>query len=394
MLVQASQGQSGSAHVVVLGNEKGGSGKSTVAMHIAIALLKVGQRVATIDLDCRQRSFTRYINNRSTWSRRTGVNLELPVHSCIKLGETMQIADNENAEYRQFADAIHAVERTFDFIVIDTPGTDSYLMRLAHSIADTLVTPINDSFLDLDVLGTLDPPTSAVTGVSHYAELVRDTRRKRRQLDGATADWVVGRNRLSMLGSRNKHLVAEGLSELSSQLGFRTIDGFVERAAYREFFPQGLTTLDDLDDATLGARSNKMWSLPGRYIACSQSRGAARKPSAIATEHCLAGRAAEVPCNENKKHHCSTNLPRLPCPPKGGCRSLKWIGNNCRCGRGEKPLLRSSKNGAAMSRLPIPGSGFSSSAECLPICAPCAAPHLLTSALVKSFATDRKSVFA
>jgi chromosome partitioning protein len=157
MLVQASQGQSGSAHVVVLGNEKGGSGKSTVAMHIAIALLKAGQRVATIDLDCRQRSFTRYVDNRSRWSRRTGVNLELPVHSCIKLGETMQIADNENAEYQQFADAIRAVERTFDFIVIDTPGTDSYLMRLAHSMADTLVTPINDSFLDLDVLGTVDP---------------------------------------------------------------------------------------------------------------------------------------------------------------------------------------------------------------------------------------------
>src|SRR6516162_8589872 len=256
MLAQAGQGRSGSAHVVVLGNEKGGSGKSTAALHIAIALLKAGQRVATIDLDCRQQSFTRYINNRSTWSRRTGVNLELPVHSCIKLGETMQIADNENAEYQQFADAIHAVERTFDFIVIDTPGTDSYLMRLAHSMADTLVTPVNDSFLDLDVLGTVDPATSAVTGVSHYAELVRDTRRKRRQLDGATTDWVVVRNRLSMLGSRNKHLLAESLSELSSQLGFRTIDGFVERAAYREFFPQGLTALDDLDDATPGARPN------------------------------------------------------------------------------------------------------------------------------------------
>ena len=256
MLVQASQGQSGSAHVVVLGNEKGGSGKSTVAMHIAIALLKAGQRVATIDLDCRQQSFTRYINNRSAWSRRTGVNLELPVHSCIELGETMQFADNENAEYQQFADAIHAIERTFDFIVIDTPGTDGYLMRLAHSMADTLVTPVNDSFLDLDVLGTVDPATSAVTDVSHYAELVRDTRRNRRWLDGATTDWIVVRNRLSMFGSRNKHLAAEGLNELSFQLGFRTIDGFVERAAYREFFPQGLTALDDLDDATLGARPN------------------------------------------------------------------------------------------------------------------------------------------
>ena len=159
MLVQASQGQSGSAHVVVLGNEKGGSGKSTTALHIAVALMKAGQRVATIDLDCRQQSFTRYIGNRRAWARRTGLGLEMPVHYCIRLGETMQIADNENSEFQQFMEAVSAVEHAYDFIVIDTPGSDSYLMRLAHSMADTLVTPINDSFLDFDVLGTVDPAT-------------------------------------------------------------------------------------------------------------------------------------------------------------------------------------------------------------------------------------------
>src|ERR1700753_1484329 len=254
MLVEASQGQSGSAHVVVLGNEKGGSGKSTTALHIAVALLKAGQRVATIDLDCRQQSFTRYITNRSAWARRTGLKLELPTHYCIKLGETMQIADNENAEFQQFMEAVAAVEHAFDFIVIDTPGNDSYLMRLAHSMADTLVTPINDSFLDFDVLGTVDPQTYAVTGESHYSEMVRDTRRKRRQLDGVSTDWIVVRNRLSMLGSRNKQLVADGLKELSLRLGFRSVDGFAERVVYREFFPRGLTALDDLDEETLGQR--------------------------------------------------------------------------------------------------------------------------------------------
>jgi len=256
MLVQASQGQLGSAHVVVLGNEKGGSGKSTTALHIAVALMKAGQRVATIDLDCRQQSFTHYIQNRSAWARRTGLDLEIPVHRLIKLGETMQIADNESSEFQQFMDAVAEVERTFDFIVIDTPGTDSYLMRLAHSMADTLVTPINDSFLDFDVLGTVDPQTYAVTGESHYALMVRETRRNRRHLDGATTDWIVVRNRLSMIGSRNKQLVADGLKELSFRLGFRSIDGFAERVVYREFFPRGLTALDDIDEATLGTRPN------------------------------------------------------------------------------------------------------------------------------------------
>jgi chromosome partitioning protein len=254
MLVQASQGQSGTAHVVVLGNEKGGSGKSTTALHVAVALLKAGQRVATIDLDSRQQSFTRYINNRRAWARRTGLDLEVPFHCCIKLGETMQIADNETSEFGQFMVAVSAVERTFDFIVIDTPGSDSYLMRLAHSMADTLVTPINDSFLDFDVLGTVDAASYSVTGESHYAEMVRDARRKRRQFDGASTDWIVVRNRLSMLGSRNKQLVAEGLKELSLRLGFRSIDGFAERVVYREFFPRGLTALDELNEETLGTR--------------------------------------------------------------------------------------------------------------------------------------------
>src|ERR1700741_4988340 len=220
MLVQASQGQSGSAHVVVMGNEKGGSGKSTAALHIAVALLKAGQRVATIDLDCRQQSFTRYINNRRAWANRTGLDLKIPVHRCIKLGQTMQIADNEVSEFQQFEDAVRTFEHTFDFIVIDTPGSDSYLMRLADSMADTLVTPLNDSFLDFDVLGTIDPATYAVTGESHYAEMALDARRKRRQLDGAGTDWIVVRNRLSLHGSRNKQLMADGLKDLSFRLGF------------------------------------------------------------------------------------------------------------------------------------------------------------------------------
>src|SRR5829696_2342038 len=254
MLLQASQGQFGSAHVIVLGNEKGGSGKSTTALHIAVALMKGGQRVATIDLDSRQKSFTHYIENRRDWAKRANIKLEVPQHYCIARGTSIKLDENEAIEFAGFAEAVTMVEKSHDFIVVDTPGTDSYLMRLAHSMADTLVTPLNDSFLDFDVLGTVDPQTYAVTGESHYAEMVRDTRRKRRQLDGASTDWIVVRNRLSMLGSRNKQLVADSLKDLSFRLGFRSIDGFAERVVYREFFPRGLTALDDIDEATLGTR--------------------------------------------------------------------------------------------------------------------------------------------
>ncbi len=211
MLMQADVGKPFSAHVIVLGNEKGGSGKSTTAMHVAVALLQAGQRVATIDLDSRQKSFTHYVENRRDWAERARIKLEMPVHYCVARGFGLRLDEIEAQEFAAFAEAVSAVENSHDFVVIDTPGTDSYLMRLAHSMADTLITPLNDSFVDFDVLGTVDPTTFEVVGVSHYAEMVREARRQRRLVDGGLTDWVVVRNRLSTLGSRNKRLVGEGV---------------------------------------------------------------------------------------------------------------------------------------------------------------------------------------
>jgi len=256
MLLQAPVTVSNTAHVIVLGNEKGGSGKSTTAMHIAVALLKAGQRVATIDLDSRQKTLTNYVENRRAWARRARIELELPTHYHVRRGEGVRVDENENAEFAGFADAVSAAERSHDFVVVDTPATDSYLMRLAHSMADTLVTPLNDSYVDFDVLGSIDPATFAVTGESHYAEMVRHARRQRRIVDGSLTDWVVVRNRLAILGSRNKRALAVSLNELGLRLGFRAADGFAERLVYRELFPRGLTALDSLDRETLGVRPN------------------------------------------------------------------------------------------------------------------------------------------
>src|ERR1051326_159329 len=135
MLVQPIKESSLSAHVVVLGNEKGGSGKSTTALHIAVALLKAGQRVATIDLDSRQKSFTHYIENRRDWAERARLKLDVPTHYCVARGGGMRIDEMEAQEFAVFAEAVSAVENTHDFVVVDTPGSDSYLMRLAHSMA-------------------------------------------------------------------------------------------------------------------------------------------------------------------------------------------------------------------------------------------------------------------
>jgi chromosome partitioning protein len=247
--------RAGSPHVIVVGNEKGGSGKSTVAIHVAVALMKSGASVATIDIDSRQSSFTRYIENRRTWAERVGRDLGIPKHIC--LDGTVDVADADERATRRKAltEAVITAAQNCDYVVIDTPGHDSFLVRVAHSIADTLITPLNDSFVDFDVLASVDPETYAIIGTSHYAQMVEDARSQRRLLDNAAIDWIVLRNRLSTFGSsRNKRLVGTALQALSQKLNFRFVDGLAERVIYREFYPRGLTAVDDIDQITLGIR--------------------------------------------------------------------------------------------------------------------------------------------
>src|SRR5579871_1479373 len=201
-------------HIIVFGNEKGGSGKSTTAMHVLVALLKAGRTVASIDTDTRQRTLTRYVENRALWRQRTGLPLELPMHVALPVASGAQddlVSDAEGREFRAFAEAISRVERRFDCVVVDTPGSNSYLMRVSHAMADTLITPINESFIDFDVLAQVDPDTYAMQGPSHYAELVAEARRQRSLVDQHNTDWIVVRNRMTALENRNRKNVLRGL---------------------------------------------------------------------------------------------------------------------------------------------------------------------------------------
>ena len=221
------------AHCIVFANEKGGSGKSTSAVHVAVALAAQGRRVAAIDLDTRQRTLGRYLDNRAAFARRDGVDLPQPLH------ETFDPARGIAIEER-----IEALAREADVLVVDTPGRDDPHVRAAISRADILVTPINDSFVDLDLIGQVDADSYKVKRPSFYAELVWDARKARAKNDGGTVDWVVLRNRLQHLEARNMKRVASALGELSKRVGFRVIPGLSERVIYRELFPKGLTLLD------------------------------------------------------------------------------------------------------------------------------------------------------
>ncbi len=233
------------AHIVVVANEKGGTGKSTTAMHLIAGFLREGNAVASIDLDSDQGSLTRYVENRQAFCDANRVPLPRPDHTRFRPEDV----DGQPPE-AAFDALLARLARENDIVVIDCPGGKTTVSRHALGFADTLVTPLNDSFVDMDVLGVVEDTPPKVVRPSHFAETVFEARKGRARRDGGAIDWIVLRNRLSQLESRNKQYVGAALDELARRIGFRQADGFGERVIFRELFVQGLTVLDLRDPGT------------------------------------------------------------------------------------------------------------------------------------------------
>lgn len=237
------------AHILAVGNEKGGTGKSTTAMHLIVSIQRQGQSVAVVDLDARQRSVTRYLENRAAFVARRGLDWGLPGHAVIP-PSTRADAEGRLEDEERFDAVLEELVRDHSFIVIDCPGGHTHLSYLAHATANTLVTPLNDSFVDLDLLAQVDPDTYAVGKLSFYAEAVWESRKLRAGSGLPGLDWVVLRNRISPTHSKNRERMDLALKGLQKRLAFRYVRGLSERVIYRELFPKGLTLADlkELDE--------------------------------------------------------------------------------------------------------------------------------------------------
>ena len=279
--VVPSSGAKSPPHVVVIGNQKGGSGKSTFAMHIIVALLKAGKRVASFDLDLNQLTLTRYLGNRHEWNRKHEQKLELPDHYPVseevhgttlrrfisrltKIGRVHKddligsSARSHSADLSQFLSQLRKIGRAHkhDFIVIDTPGGVQHLSLIVHGMADTLITPINDTLVDLDLLVAMEQ-SDLEPQPSVYAKMVWRALEARRKVSGRTTDWIVVRNRLESVESSNQHQITQVLDVIQRTLGFRIARGLLERPVYREFFAAGLTVFDQIEGVKSAAASNR-----------------------------------------------------------------------------------------------------------------------------------------
>ena len=241
------------AHIIAVGNEKGGSGKSTTSLHLAVYLLHQGFAVGTVDVDSRQQTLTRYVRNRRASAEARGRDVPMPKHLYIPTAWGDSISENQAAEREIFDRSVAGLRKEVDFIVIDTPGFDCNLARAALEIADTLVTPLNDSMIDLDVLARIDEQSGQPIQTSPYSRNVQKARAERLERTGQTIDWVLVRNRIAQLGSRNASEVQQTIELVAERLGCRVAEGIAERVIFRSLFKLGMTVFDPLDAETLGA---------------------------------------------------------------------------------------------------------------------------------------------
>ncbi|WP_293441415.1 division plane positioning ATPase MipZ [Planktotalea sp.] len=232
------------AHIIVVGNEKGGAGKSTVSMHVATALVRMGHKVGVLDLDLRQKTFGRYVANRRSFLSDQGIDLPSPdYHELPEIGQN-NLREGENINDHRLSAAVATLEPNSDFIVIDCPGSHTRLSQVAHSLADTLITPLNDSFVDFDLLAHTDTDGLKIKGPSVYSEMVWSARQLRSQAKLRPIDWIVLRNRMGPQNMVNKQKMEAAIGQLAKRIGFRVAPGFNERVIFRELFPRGLTLLD------------------------------------------------------------------------------------------------------------------------------------------------------
>ena len=249
------------AHIIVVGNEKGGAGKSTVSMHVATALSRMGHRVGALDLDLRQKTFGRYVDNRRAYLEKNGLSLPTPNYRDLPEIDKSSLNPGENIFDRRLSAAVAELEQDSDFILIDCPGSHTRLSQVAHSLADTLITPLNDSFIDFDLLARVDSDGQKILGPSVYSEMVWSARQLRAQAGLAPIDWIVLRNRMGAQQMVNKQKMEAALDMLSKRIGFRTAPGFNERVIFRELFPRGLTLLDLKD---IGVKSLNISNVAAR----------------------------------------------------------------------------------------------------------------------------------
>lgn len=275
--------------IIVFSNLKGGTGKSTTALSVIVGLLRQGKSVASLDLDMDQEALSRYLFNRTRFAKLTKLRIGMPDHHRFTQIDPGGNGAELSTRLDKLSELIDKLVAENDYLVIDCPSLDNPLTRAVTARADVLTSPVNESFLDIDVIGEVrgSPPT--VTRVGPFAEIIGAEMQRRREEGIAPLEWIVVRNRRNPSATRHTAAIGTVLDELARNLSFRVTDGFVDRLIFRELFLVGLSILDLRKDDPLiaGNSSHKsayeeasdLLQSVGRSLFADETGGAGRLAS-------------------------------------------------------------------------------------------------------------------
>lgn len=230
--------------IIVFGHEKGGTGKSTLTIHVAIGLKMQNYTVGVIDLDARQGTSIRFL------TRRERLDLMVPDQYFGILNST---SDSKEIAFKEDEIALKTAitkMRDLDYIIIDTRGSNNNFTQLAINFCDKLITPINDSVLDIDMLISIGSKDQVFFGP--YTQTVWEQKKQRNlQNNMKPIDWYLIRNRVSPIVTKNTNNCTAMLETICRKIGCKLGPSITERVIYKETLDRGLLLFDLQDQASI-----------------------------------------------------------------------------------------------------------------------------------------------
>lgn len=194
--------------VISVTNLKGGVGKTTVAVNLAVGLAMKGYSICLVDSDREQRSATEWRDNRTVAE---------PQVTVVSVSE------------KQFTSEIKALRAKFDLVVIDGVPQLSELAQYTIGVSDLVIIPITPSLIDY-------------RGFETFFRKYKEIKTMKEEMGGSVKGAVlmnrVQRNRLTQ--EIPDAVQSYGITLLKSRL--------VDRLAYKDTFTEGLSVLEYKDE--------------------------------------------------------------------------------------------------------------------------------------------------
>jgi chromosome partitioning protein len=206
--------------IILIGSNKGGSGKTTVACNLAVAFARDGKDVCIVDAD-KQGSAANWVTEREAGSREPAITVV--------------------QKYDNISKTLESLAEKYEIVIVDVAGRNSREMITAAGVANILICPSQCSQLDLDTLGELQQQLVRIRDLNEGLQVyIYQTM--------ATTNVKVM--------ERERNDFEAYLSEYPDLVALKSIGRY--RKIYRDVFADGISVLE-ADNAAAAEEINSLY---------------------------------------------------------------------------------------------------------------------------------------